>query len=84
MDCRQWAVTAKAAGMKAIIITAKHYDGFCLWSSAFSTHTLRQSSWRNGEGDLLKEFSDACRDHGLKLGILPFAVGQKPPRLRHK
>lgn len=69
LDCRQWAATAKAAGMKGIIITAKHHDGFCLWPNPVSSHTVAQSSWREGKGDVLKELSEACREYGLKFGI---------------
>ena len=69
LDCRQWAKTAKLAGMKAIIITAKHHDGFCLWPSAYSKHTVRESNWKNGQGDVLKELSDACKTEGLKFGV---------------
>jgi alpha-L-fucosidase len=69
LDCRQWCRIAKAAGAKGIIITAKHHDGFCLWPSKYSTHTVAQSKWRKGKGDPLKELATACREFGLKLGI---------------
>jgi alpha-L-fucosidase len=69
LDCRQWARLAKASGAKGIIITAKHHDGFCLWPSKYSTHTVRESGWRNGKGDVLKELSQACKEYGLKFGV---------------
>ncbi len=69
LDCRQWAATAKAVGMKGIIITAKHHDGFCLWPNPVSGHTVAQSSWRDGQGDVLKELSEACREYGLEFGV---------------
>jgi alpha-L-fucosidase len=69
LDCRQWCRIAKAAGASGIVITAKHHDGFCLWPSAYSAHTVAQSSWRNGKGDVLKELSDACRESGLAMGV---------------
>ncbi len=69
LDCRQWCRVAKSAGAKGIIITAKHHDGFCLWPSKYSTHTIRESKWRGGKGDILKELSQACKEYGLKFGV---------------
>ena len=69
LDCRQWAAIAKNAGMKGIIITAKHHDGFCLWPNPVSSHTVAQSSWKNGEGDVLKELSEACREYDVEFGV---------------
>ena len=69
LDCDQWVEVAKKAGFQGIILTAKHHDGFCLWPNPMSTHTVRESAWRNGQGDVLKELSEACSRGGVKFGI---------------
>lgn len=69
LDCRQWAQICKNAGMKGIIITAKHHDGFCLWPSKYTEHSVKNSPWKNGQGDVIRELANACKEYGLKIGI---------------
>jgi len=69
LDTNQWAEVIKNSGMKGIIITAKHHDGFALWPSNYTSHSVKNSPWKNGEGDLIKDLEKSCRKFGLKLGI---------------
>lgn len=69
LDTDQWARTVKESGMKGIIITAKHHDGFSLWPSKFTEHSVKNSPWKNGKGDLLKDLEKSCDKYNLKLGI---------------
>ncbi|MGE7776420.1 alpha-L-fucosidase [Chitinophaga sp. NPDC101104] len=69
LDCRQWTRVLKRAGIPSAILVAKHADGFCNWPSAHTDYSLKYSSWRNGKGDVVKEFTDACKADGIKAGI---------------
>lgn len=69
MDARQWAKAAKEGGMKGLVLTCKHHDGFCLWPSQYTEHSVKHSPYRDGRGDIVKETAEACREFGLKFGI---------------
>lgn len=69
LDCRQWAKVCQLSGMKGLILTAKHHDGFCLWPSAYTDHCVRSSKWRDGKGDVVAECAKACKEFGIKFGI---------------
>lgn len=69
LDCDGWCEAVKSAGMKGIVITAKHHDGFCLWQTKYTDHCMKSSPYKNGKGDIVKELSEACQRHGLKFGF---------------
>ncbi|MDD6703443.1 MAG: alpha-L-fucosidase [Clostridiaceae bacterium] len=69
LDCDGWCMAIKSAGMKGIVITAKHHDGFCLWQTKYTDHSMKSSPYKNGKGDIVGELSDACRRHRLKFGF---------------
>ena len=69
LDCDQWARIIKAAGFRGIVITTKHHDGFCLWPTETTKYSVKNSPWRDGKGDVVRDLSEACKKYDLKFGV---------------
>jgi len=68
LDTDQWVCACKAAGMRGLVLVAKHHDGFCLWPSKHTEYSVKSTSWRDGKGDVLGDLAESCKKHGLRLG----------------
>jgi alpha-L-fucosidase len=83
IDARQWARVAKECGFKYAILTMKHHDGFCLWPSAYTEHSVKRSPYKGGQGDVAREFVNACREEGIKPGFYLSPLDLHEPTFGH-
>ena len=79
-DPVKWAKQAKAAGMKYMVLTAKHHDGWCSWPTKTTEHSIKKSPWKKGKGDVVKEFAEACKKHGIRVSSFAYPNNRRDER----